>query len=209
MKIYTLFDYAKRGFYSFDSYDSVRREMSKFPNSILSSFSSVERERVWKNNVMKTLYRRDPIELSQRYGLFFDSGQGRYFPQPFSEVSLLDSNNRNQLPKIIDSNYLNPFGNLVLEDSTNNIGELMGFILACKISLISETKIDFIAGDSKLVFFYWSLGDYSNRMKEKENLILLATSLREKSQAKGIEFILISGDRNPADCGFHIKRSLL
>ena len=55
-------------------------------------------------------------------------------------------------------------------------------------------------GDSKLVIYYWSKGQYNNLPKDTVKLIEKVTENR-KNFGGNIRYI--NGDFNPADLGFH------
>lgn len=91
--------------------------------------------------------------------------------------------------------------------TTNNLGELLGFIAATELALQElelEDKKHIILGDSKLVLDYWSKGNYKFALPSRtKNAIKIAIELRAKAEALGIQYRHISGDVNPADLGFH------
>ncbi|MGL5797922.1 MAG: viroplasmin family protein [Cetobacterium sp.] len=91
-------------------------------------------------------------------------------------------------------------------DQTNNVGELMGFILACEIASSEEyLGPKKIFGDSKLILDYWSKGVYNkkNVSSVEVDTIMHAIELRKKLEQNGFSFEFVSGDVNPADLGDH------
>ena len=96
-------------------------------------------------------------------------------------------------------------GNIQLEDGrTNNYGELY----ALKLALEHAMKNDIlnIYGDSTLVIMYWSVGRYNKEKMTNADTIQLineVSKLREDFKSKGGKVTWISGDRNPADLGYH------
>ncbi|MGL5716137.1 MAG: hypothetical protein ACRCX2_24180 [Paraclostridium sp.] len=196
----------------------------KFPFMSFESFYEAEE---WLNN--QCCFKKKDTVL--RDAIYFDSGKNG--PNGMTRVRLSDKESRDLLPLLSDngssirtSNFnkitkalkianqymnLNSYNNLSVVTLTakcsNNIGELLGFILACELIKIKKTNFFKIIGDSKLIIDYWSKGLYNkkNVNKQTRELIEIAYSLREELNRLGVEFLHISGDFNPADLGDHKK----
>ncbi|MGL6098563.1 MAG: viroplasmin family protein [Fusobacteriaceae bacterium] len=95
--------------------------------------------------------------------------------------------------------------NLMISES-NNVGELIGFHMACRIALSDNYTGDKkIFGDSKLVLDYWSKGVYNRKAIHGtvSDLIKDTRKLRIELEKEGYEFLHIPGGINPSDLGDH------
>ena len=134
-------------------------------------------------------------------GVYFDAGTGA---GNGVEISVTDETGNSLLNKILKKKDINEKGfHLITDAVTNNFGEL----LACKYALQIALKEDIknIFGDSKLILDYWSKG-FIKKDNISEETIKLADEvkkLRYKFEKQGGFIVLISGDSNPADLGFH------
>ena len=68
------------------------------------------------------------------------------------------------LHEVIEQEHINQFGNFLIKDGTNNLGELLGLNIALLIA--KKKNIKEIYGDSELVIKYWSKGRY-NKLPER------------------------------------------
>ena len=133
-------------------------------------------------------------------GIYFDSGTGRGLGV---EISVTDENGNNLLIQKKFKKHLDKDGHFILQDVSNNYGELLACCHALKIA--GKESIKKIFGDSKLVINYWSKG-YMNKDKlplKTKKLIKSVARLRKIFEEKGGKIEYISGDDNPADLGFH------
>lgn len=167
------------------------------------SFKTLQEAQNWLDNGAK--YDKPKIELNE--GVYFDSGTGR--GRGIIEVRVTDRDKNSLLKHLITPRFtqwlnnlgwkLNEFDNIELDpDKSNNYGELLGLYLALEIA----RKLGYtdIYGDSKLVIYYWSKGQYNNLPKDTVKLIEKVTENR-KNFGGNIRYI--NGDFNPADLGFH------
>ena len=133
-------------------------------------------------------------------GVYFDAGTGR---GEGVEISVTDKDGKDLLDKIIHPGLLNKHGkHLLPKGKTNNYGEL----LACRyaISLANMLKEKKVMGDSRLVIDFWSKGMIKKEVDPKtRELAFEVAALRREFDGQGGKIILISGDDNPADLGFH------
>ncbi len=156
------------------------------------SFKNKDEAEYWLNNDFKLK------ELPK--GIYFDAGTGGKIGV---EVKVTDEKGKNLLFKILPLEKINKNGNYSSPESTNNFGELLGCYFALNIAF--KDSIKNIYGDSKLILEFWSQG----RIKKDslpEKTIRLAEEvkkLRKEFEAKGGKLEYISGDRNPADLGYH------
>ena len=133
-------------------------------------------------------------------GIYFDSGTGRGLGV---EISVTDETGNNLLSDKKFKRHLDKAGHFILQDVSNNYGELLACYHALKIA--GKEEIKKIFGDSKLVINYWSKG-YMNKNKlplKTKKLIKSVAVLRKKFEENGGKVEYISGDDNPADLGFH------
>ncbi|MDO8676655.1 MAG: ribonuclease H family protein [Candidatus Azambacteria bacterium] len=133
-------------------------------------------------------------------GIYFDSGTGRGIGV---EISVTDEIGNNLLSDKKFKKHLDKVGHFILQDVTNNYGELLACYHALKIAGKEEIKRVF--GDSKLVINYWSKG-YMNKNKlplKTKRLIKSVARLRKIFEENSGAMEYISGDDNPADLGFH------
>jgi len=133
-------------------------------------------------------------------GVYFDAGTGR---GKGVEISVTDKNGKDLLDKVLHPNLINKYGKYLLPSGhTNNYGELLACRFAIDIAKIIKEK--YIFGDSKLVIDYWSKGFIKKEVSEKtKKLARDVILLRQEFENEGGKIILISGDDNPADLGFH------
>ena len=133
-------------------------------------------------------------------GIYFDSGTGRGLGV---EISVTNEYGNNFLTQKKFKKYLDKAGHFILQDVSNNYGELLACYHALKIAI--QEGIKKIFGDSKLVINYWSRG-FMNKSKlplKTKKLIKSVNLLRKKFEENGGKIEYISGDDNPADLGFH------
>lgn len=167
------------------------------------SFKTLQEAQDWLDGGAK--YEKPKIELNE--GVYFDSGTGR--GRGVTEVRVTDKDKNSLLKHLINSKFtqwldnlgwrINEFNNIELDpDKSNNYGELLGLYLALEIA----RKLGYtdVYGDSKLVIYYWSKGQYNNLPKDTVKLIEKVTENR-KNFGGNIRYI--NGDFNPADLGFH------
>jgi len=140
------------------------------------------------------------IKKKMLKGVYFDAGTGR---GEGVEISVTDKDGKDLLDKVLRSELINKYGkHLLPSEHTNNYGELLACRYAIDIAKIIKEK--YIFGDSKLVIDYWSKGFIKKEINEKtKKLAHEVTFLRQKFENNGGKIILISGDDNPADLGFH------
>ena len=167
------------------------------------SFKTLQEAQDWLDNGAK--YDKPQIEPNE--GVYFDSGTGR--GRGITEVRVTDKDKNSLLKHLINPRFtqwlnnlgwkINEFDNIELDiHKSNNYGELLGLYLALEIA----RKLGYtdVYGDSKLVIYYWSKGQYNNLPKETVKLIEKVTENR-KNFGGNIRYI--NGDFNPADLGFH------
>lgn len=133
-------------------------------------------------------------------GIYFDAGTGA---GNGVEISVTDETGKSLLNKILKKEDINEKGfHLIINDVTNNFGEL----LACKYALEIALKenIKDIFGDSKLILDYWSKGFIKKELPEETtSLANEVKKLRYNFEKEGGKMEHISGGSNPADLGFH------
>lgn len=167
------------------------------------SFKTLQEAQDWLDGGAK--YEKSNIELNE--GVYFDSGTGR--GRGITEVRVTDKDKNSLLKHLITTKFtqwlnnlgwkINEFDNIELDvHKSNNYGELLGLYLALEIA----RKLGYtdVYGDSKLVIYYWSKGQYNNLPKDTVKLIEKVTENR-KNFGGNIRYI--NGDFNPADLGFH------
>jgi ribonuclease HI len=89
----------------------------------------------------------------------------------------------------------------------NNTAEMISLLFALRVAKEVES-ITTIYSDSSLMIDYWSLGKINSKTrssmdKKKLEYILECTSLRKEFESRGGKVLKISGDKNPADLGYH------
>lgn len=153
----------------------------KFPNRAMAD--------AWVDNGCKKV----PLPK----GIYCDAGTGS---GEGTEVRVTDRDGTSLLPS---TQYkANSRGNILLDNKTNNYGELLGMHIALELAL--KHNIDKIFGDSRLVIEYWSKGHIKKDMPlETQELANKTKQLRMKFEEKLGEIEHISGDINPADLGYH------
>lgn len=142
-----------------------------------------------------------PVDLDED-GIYFDAGTGggKGVRCRVTDVRgmMLDLETEADLQYDEDNNIK------LEEKRTNNYGELFGMYLALQYALANDKNAIF--GDSMLVIKWWSMGKYNKEKMTEVNTIELidkTTALRKKFSEKGGRVYWISGDRNPADLGYH------
>lgn len=167
------------------------------------SFKTEQEAKDWLLNGAK--YDKPQIELNE--GVYFDSGTGR--GRGITEVRVTDKDKNSLLKHLVNPKFIaflenkgwkiNEFDNIELDtNKSNNYGELLGLYLALEIARLLGYQN--VYGDSKLVIYYWSKGQYNNLPSETIKLIEQVSKNR-KSFGGNIRYI--NGDYNPADLGFH------
>ena len=143
------------------------------------------------------------VEKMDRNAVYFDAGTGRGMGV---EVRITDANENSLLPKIMNTEKTNEYGNyFVGPNRTNNFGELTGLYFALKYA--KKFNVKKIYGDSQLVIEYWSKRRYNacNLDPDTINLIEKVAVMRRDFEVEGGKIARIDGDYNPADLGFHKK----
>jgi len=138
--------------------------------------------------------------LAEEKGVYFDAGTGA---GKGVEISVTDEKGNSLLNKILEKRKINHRGNhWIINDATNNFGELLACKYALQIALKKNIKNVF--GDSKLILDYWSKG-FIKKILNKETIDLSneVKKLRYSFEKKGGKMKHISGGSNPADLGFH------
>lgn len=167
------------------------------------SFRTEQEAKEWLLDGAK--YDKPQIKLDE--GVYFDSGTGR--GRGITEVRVTDKDKNSLLKHLVNSKFndflkskgwkINEFDNIELDvHKSNNYGELLGLYLALEIARLLGYQN--IYGDSKLVIYYWSKGQYNNLPNETVKLIEQVSKNR-KNFGGNIRYI--NGDFNPADLGFH------
>ncbi|MBQ3437076.1 MAG: ribonuclease H family protein [Fusobacterium sp.] len=195
-----------------ETWDDCKKIVQK-SNARYKSFPSFSEAKIWidtgANYEKKNRSTFEEKELEE--AVYFDAGTGR---GRGVEVRITDKLGKSLISVIQDDNFefflkknfwfINEFENIELgKEKTNNFGELLGLYLAMECAKkMSLTKI---YGDSKLVITYWSKGQFhADKLPENTvNLIKKVIENRKKIEASGISVRHISGDKNPADLGFH------
>lgn len=134
-------------------------------------------------------------------GIYFDAGTGR---GEGVEISVTDEKGKDLLHKALPKKKINPHGkHSIGSRATNNYGELLACKYAIKIAIKEGAKNVF--GDSRLVVDYWSRGFIKKGEVARKTVTLAGEvrSLRREFEDAGGVIRRISGDRNPADLGFH------
>jgi len=140
------------------------------------------------------------IKKKMSKGVYFDAGTGR---GKGVEISVTDKDGKDLLDKVLNPELINKYGKHLLPSGhTNNYGELLSCRFAIDIAKIIKEKNIF--GDSKLVIDYWSKRLIKKEVSEKtKKLAHEVALLRQEFEKNGGKIVLISGDDNPADLGFH------
>ncbi|AHH11043.1 ribonuclease H family protein [Borrelia coriaceae] len=179
----------------FTSWEECKKTITGQKNKI-KSFKTKEEAKNWLS--------RDGKRDVYPTGIYFDSGTGR---GKGVEIKVVNEKGISIINKVIDQNLINEHNNYYVKNFdgiSNNYGELLGLYIALKIALQEEQKKIF--GDSKLVIDYWSKGFFNKNLNTNTiKLIQNVTKLRHIFEEKGGEVLLISGDNNIADLGFHKK----
>ena len=112
--------------------------------------------------------------------IYFDAGTGRGIGV---ETRVTDSAGKSLLHEVIEQEHINQFGNFLIKDGTNNLGELLGLNIALLIA--KKKNIKEIYGDSELVIKYWSKGRYNKLPERTIKRIKKVTELRKEFEANG------------------------
>lgn len=143
------------------------------------------------------------ISKALEEGIYFDAGTGR--GEGFVEANVTNEKGENLLHHVLSPKDVTKFGTYVVPDRemTNNFGELTAMKFALEIA--KKNNIKKIFGDSKLVIEYWSKGimKKDGLKEETRKLVYKVKAMRKKFEEQGGVVAHISGDRNPADLGFH------
>ncbi|HNY36087.1 MAG TPA: ribonuclease H family protein [Candidatus Pacearchaeota archaeon] len=133
-------------------------------------------------------------------GIYFDAGTGA---GKGVETSVTDENGNSLLNIVMKKKDIDEKGNhLIVDNVTNNFGELLACKYALEIALKKNIKNVF--GDSKLIIDYWSKGYIKKEMPEETiSLSNEVKKLRYAFEKEGGKIEHISGGSNPADLGFH------
>lgn len=145
-------------------------------------------------------YHGKPPVIIDKDGIFFDAGTGG---DKGTRVNVTNYN-KERLPVAFPEDAEYDDTGLMKVNGTNNFGELYALKLALQYAL--EHDIKKIYGDSKLVIFYWSMGRYNElRMTNMDTIHLIkeTSAIRRKYFEGGGRVYYISGDKNPADLGYH------
>ena len=179
-----------------DNWEDCKAKVSGKPNARYKGFGTEKEAEEWLMAGADYSFRGD-LEP----GIYFDAGTGR---GKGVEASVTDENGQNLLAEVLPKKNLNKFGKYVLAGGvTNNYGELLALSLAFKVA--TKKKIKKIFGDSRLVIKFWSKGfvKKENVSKKTFDLTNEVFALRQKFEKGGGKIRHISGDKNPADLGFH------
>ena len=179
-----------------DNWEDCKEKVSGKPNARYKGFKTKKEAEEWLKAGADYSF-RGGLEP----GIYFDAGTGR---GKGVEASVTDEQGQNLLAEVLPKKNLNKFGKYVLAGgATNNYGELLAISLAFKIA--AKRKVKKIFGDSRLVINFWSKGFVKKENVSKETLKLIdeVFVLRQKFEKKGGMVRYISGDKNPADLGFH------
>ncbi|QFP41546.1 ribonuclease HI [Borrelia miyamotoi] len=178
----------------FTSWEECKNKIKGQSNRI-KSFQTRKEAENW-------LLRDGKTDIYYPEGIYFDSGTGR---GKGIEIRVVNEKGMSIINKIIDQSLINDYNNYNIKNFdgiSNNYGELFGLYIALKIAL--EENIKSIFGDSKLVIDYWSKGFYNKNLNINTiKLIQNVTKLRNTFEEKGGKILLISGNNNIADLGFH------
>ena len=134
--------------------------------------------------------------------VYFDAGTGGGFG---TEINVTDREGVPLLFLTVDESELTPRGTSLLENRTNNYGEL----LACRHAMEAALKLEksTVCGDSALVLDYWSKGHVTAKKRESDpDLYRLAREtavFRREFEGRGGTLMKIGGGVNPADLGYH------
>ncbi|ASQ29558.1 ribonuclease HI [Borrelia miyamotoi] len=178
----------------FTSWEECKNKIKGQSNRI-KSFQTRKEAENW-------LLRDGKTDIYYTEGIYFDSGTGR---GKGIEIRVVNEKGISIINKIIEQSLINDYNNYYIKNFdgiSNNYGELFGLYVALKIAL--EENIKNIFGDSKLVIDYWSKGFYNKSLNTNTiKLIQNVTKLRNTFEEKGGKILLISGNNNIADLGFH------
>lgn len=171
------------------------------PEARYKGFKNFEEAETWLQAGAiygKENYFAKPLEK----GIYFDSGTGS---GKGVEISVTDEKGKDLLVEILPKSHINRYGKhwVFKDNATNNYGELLACKYAIQIAIKREVKKVF--GDSKLVIDFWSKGRVARAGNSPEVIGLSKeiAKIREQFEMSGGSINHISGDRNPADLGFH------
>lgn len=142
-----------------------------------------------------------PVDLDED-GVYFDAGTGggKGVRCRVTDVRGFMLDLETEVSLVYDED-----NNIKLEENrTNNYGELFALYLALQYALANGKERIF--GDSMLVIKYWSMGKYNKeKMTNTDTIDLIekTSALRKRFAEKNGRVYWISGDRNPADLGYH------
>ncbi len=179
-----------------DNWEDCKAKVSGKPNARYKSFKTKKEAEEWLRAGADYSF-KSGLES----GIYFDAGTGR---GKGVEASVTDEKGQNLLAEVLPKKKLNKFGKYFLAGGvTNNYGELLALSLAFKIA--TKRKIKKIFGDSRLVINFWSKGFVKKENVSKKTLDLVdeVFVLRQKFEKRGGMVRHVSGDKNPADLGFH------
>lgn len=198
MKYYAVFFIKENKKTIYLSWDECSKNIKN--NSVrYKSFNSVEKANEWLNNGANYLLDKTTQNLPKDC-VYFDAGTGRKIGV---EARITDVNKNSLLHFVLDKSKINEYGNYLLENRTNNFGELTALFFALKYAL--KYNIKNICGDSELVIKYWANKIYNKQNLDEDTikLIHLVNDLYLKFKKNGGSLTKISGDINPSDLGFH------
>lgn len=179
------------------------QECDKFirgKNARYKKFDDIKKANLWLDSGANYDTKKKDSILLDKNGIYFDAGTGRGIGV---EVRLSDYLGNSILNLLLDKNRINPYGNYLLENRTNNFGELYGLYFA--LMYAKKYGIKNIYGDSELVIKYWANGicNYTKLDDDTKFLIKKVNTLYIEYMKKGGNLTRISGDINPSDLGFH------
>lgn len=185
------------------SWDECKKKVEFKKGAKYKRFESYEDAQRWLSLGASYKERQKEVEreVLSKEAIYFDSGTGG---KRGVEVKVSDHNGVPLTFLAVRKEHLTERGTLILEDKTNNYGELFALYLALIIA--NKIKAKKICGDSKLVIDYWSKGIVSDKKKKDVELIKLIEKtkrMREEFEKKGGVIERISGSLNPADIGYH------
>ncbi len=138
--------------------------------------------------------------------IYFDSGTGR---GNGVEVNVTTWDRKPLAHLVAPEGRITRYGTVQLSPGrTNNYGELLACLLAIRVARRMGAPL--VCGDSRVVLDHWSRGHVRNDLVENDpdfaRLVQMVASERAAFEAAGGAFRHVSGDRNPADLGFHSRK---
>lgn len=192
---YYLIDENKKGVVN--SWDECKKITSK-KKARYKSFSTYDEAQKWLEDGANYQDKKS-LKISLEDGIYFDAGTGRGIGV---EVRVTDRFGNSYFTKKNSKYEVNEFGNVLLNEKSNNYGELLGLFFALHLAKRRGEKNIF--GDSELVIKFWSLGRYNSTLEDETiELIKKVSELRKEFEKNGGNISWVSGDINPADLGFH------